>query len=317
MALYEEAKKEEKDAPSLPALKAANKYAAASGAIVARLRGCTAQNLQDGIALLLEKEHQSLKIASHLPIPKPTPGLTMTALIRTERVKALMDAAGNGKNLKARSPLWEIIETDKDDYYGQLAAVALGKIGDPADLDRLLAMIKDNPRLRLPITGFPNILAPRIIKEMTAPGISPEVKGHLSLVLRESSTHENIGSYLPLLKSTDTTLAQTASEAIDRSVQSSDEEMIENKFKSRSAYDRIGVIIAVGEHAWSDKYVPLLVNALLQDPDQDARKLAAQYLGLHKVKSALPALQEATTKDKAYSVRLAASVAGGRIIEAK
>jgi HEAT repeat protein len=317
MALYAAAKKAEEQVPTIADVKTIDRSGHAAGELAGRLRNCTDPGLKHDIASLLAGEYISVDRESLLPIPKVTPGATMRAQLRTLRVRALMEAAGGGKNADARETLWRFIEHDKDAYFGQLAASALGKIGDPADLDRLIAMLKENPRLRLSITDFGSIVVPRVMKEVDAPGISPEAKAHLLMQLRESGSHENISSYVPLLKHADPSVAQTASEAIDRNLQSSDADMITKKFHSPSDYDRIGVIIAVGEHAWDEKYVPLLTNALLHDPNPDSREMAAQYLGLHKVKSAVPDLQLAAQNDPIARVRLSASGALERIGEAK
>lgn len=315
MALYDEAKRSEENIPDTADKITVINAQRLSMAITSRIRECTAPSRQDDIATLLSREYSSLEHQNHRA---PTTSIEVVrAELQHQRMKALMDAVAASKNAKARDDLWKVIQLEQDANSGQLAALTLGKIGNSEDLARLLGMIKGNPNLRLSLSGFGAMVAPRLVKEITAAGTAPAIKARLSMELREASTHENLSTYLPLLKDKDLSVAQAASEAIDKSLNETDGDIIAAKFNSQSAYDRAGVIIAVGNHAWNERYIPLLVNVLQHDANADNRELAAKYLGLRKARSAVPALQDASTKDKAARVRLAASVAIERIGKAQ
>jgi len=312
MALYDAAKADEEKAPLVGTVQTLAEYANSVKPLQGRFKTCTDPKFQDDIASILEKEYEPLEQDSRLAVPIVITHSTMMRAAREERVKALIAAAGDGQNEKARPTLWKIIDKTQGNYLGRAAAEALGKIKKPEDLDRLIGMIEKNPRLGLSLSGFGDqMVVARISQELANPAITPDMKGRLSLELKGVSSHDNISLYLPLLESKDEKIAQKASYAINQNLKSGDDDVINQEFNSPYESVRRGTLVAVGTHAWDDKYVPLLINKLEHDGD-DIRALAATFLGRHRVQSATPALQKALS-DPNPRVREAAATALDRL----
>jgi HEAT repeat protein len=301
MALYAEAAGREDRTPSLADNKTYDEYTDKSGAIAARLRGCTAPMLQDDIAILIDKEATAWH-ASAIPFLQHTPQEAVKSGLRLARVEALLDAAGKGKNEKARPALWKMIDKVQDDYFGQIAVRALGQIGNPEDLDRLIGMRKGNPKLKLSLGSFGTMMIPRVMREMDDPSVSDNVKAGLSLDLVAAASHDNLSAYVPLLQHSNSHVVEAASKAIMDHAQNSDDALIQNMFTSKSMVVRGRAALTVSDKVWDTKYASSLMNMLKNDPATHLRGLAANILGRHKVQAAVPALQ-AALKDSAGYVR--------------
>jgi len=301
MALYEEAVGREDQTPATSDDKTYNGYADKGGAVAARLRDCASPELQDDIAALIGKEASAWH-GSAIPFAQHSTREGVKSGLRLARVEALLDAAGRGRNGKARAPLWKMIDKAQDDYLGQIAVRALGQIGNPEDLDRLIQMRKSNPKLRLSLGDFGTMVIPRVMREMEDSSVSDDVKAGLSLDLTAASTHENLSSYVPLLQHKNPHVVEAASKAIMDHAQSSDSTLIQGMLTSKSMVVRGRAALTVSDKVWDARYVPALVNMLKTDSANHLRGLAANILGRHKVQDAIPALQVAL-KDPAGYVR--------------
>ena len=306
MALYDEARKQEDALPLVADDKVYDEQARRSAVLDSRLKTVTDPAFKDDIANLIDKEYQDTKREARLPFPKLTTRSHMKAALRYERINALMTAAGNGKNEKARAALWEIIEIAQDDNLGKGAAIALGKIGNPDDLDRLIFMVKRNPKLLLPLGNFGPIAIPRIMKEIDDPSVPQETKSVLSSALVGASSHETISSFLPLLDNKNPLVVRVAADAIGKNIRAEDDALIRGLSKNPNRSVRGAMLVAVEGHAWKDGYAELLIDTVQHDPDYFLRAGAAASLGEHKVSRAIPVLQKVASEDKAGSVRLSA-----------
>lgn len=259
-----------------------------------RLRQCSGPLYDSDIAILISNEVDALHRDKLSAVPGITTYVKVKQILRFERVTALIGAAKDSKNYLARPALWTAIEEDKDGQLGHYAADALAAMRNPEDLDRLLSLVKKEPSLQFSFAGFGSMVIPRVLKEINDPNEPPAVKARLAGTLREVSSHDNLEMYIPLLQHPNPDVAESALRSITKNLTSDDESVISDLMKSRSSFSRARVIVAIGERAWSNKYVPALIDALKKDADSDNRALAAHYLGNHKVRSALSALQDAT-----------------------
>lgn len=293
MSLYNEAKNREENLPLFGKDADYENFGRIAQISSIRLSSCTEVQFQDDIATLLGKEADTRYTApngKHTPV---TQRGAVKATIRLQRIKALIDAAGNGKNEKARASLWKIVDSSQDSYLGQLAVGALGKIGEPEDLDRLVGMLKKNPNLRISLGNFGTMVVPRLMREIDDPAIPETVKASLTVGLVQASSHDNLSLYIPLLKHPSRFVVSAALDAIGKNIHSDDEGLIRDMFASPARFTRVEAILSVGERAWNEKYIPLLLNALKTDPVPSNRALAAHYLGLRRVQGAVPALTAA------------------------
>jgi HEAT repeat protein len=313
VALYDEAKSREDNLPLTATDKDYNDYLNNNSFIAARLRGCTNPALQSDIAELIDKEASDWH-SSAIPLLQHTARATVKSGLRLARVEALIDAAGKGKNAAARTALWKMIDKVQDDYFGQAAAQALGEIGNPEDLDRLIEMRKKNPKLHLSLSGFGAMAIPRLMREIDDPSVSDTVKAGMSLDIAAAGSHANLSAYVPLLQHANPHVVDAASKAIMDFAQPGDDALIQSMFASESMVVRGRAALVVSDSVWDIKYVPSLINMLKSDPAYHLRGLAANILGRHKVQSAIPAL-EGALKDSAGHVRQNANWALKNIAE--
>ena len=314
MALYEAAKRAEDDVPLVAKKETYEAFGNANETLASRLKDCTDPIFQDDIVVLLQKEYDNFQHETglHSSMPVLTTHRYLKVSLREHRVTSLIKAAGDGKNEKARAILWKIVETDKDGTYGQKAIQALGKIGKPEDLDRVIVMLEKNPRLRIHLGDFGSMVIPRVMREINDPNVPKDSIPILSSGLVQASSHEDIAALVPLLEHTNNAVRKAATDAIGRSLRSDDDELIKKMFSSSSDDVRSEVAVTVGEQAWNEKYVPLFINMLKNDPNYSNRGSAAYALGKHKVRSAVPALQQAL-RDPVPAVVEDASSALGKI----
>lgn len=293
MALYDEAKDRENNLPVFAKDSDYENFGRVAQISSIRLSKCIEPQFQGDIAKLLEEEATAHDEAASPKSAPVTERGAVKATIRLQRIKALIDASGGGKNEKARPALWKIIESSQDGYFGQLAVQALGEIGNPADLDRLMQMLKKNPNLRFSLASFGALAIPRLLQEMNDPSLSESAKAGLSLSLVGASSHDDLPLLVSLLKHPEGVVVTAAQRAIEKNLRSDDDSLIRDLLKSPDRFTRASAIIAIGQQAWSEKYAPLLIGIVKTDPIPSNRSLAAYYLGLHKERSAIPALTEA------------------------
>lgn len=307
-ALYDAARSQEDTIPQDAKDRIFELHHRKGSSLSAGLKSCTQPALQEGVADLIHKEFVDAKKDSLNPIPKITKRARMKSIIRHERISALIAAAGKGKNEKARAALWEIIDLTKDDHLGKAAADAIGEIGNPEDLDRLIGMIKKDPKLLYPLGKFGGAAIPRVLRDLTDPATPAAVKSRLSLAIIQASSHDTVDELLPLLNSKEPSVVRAAADALRKNVQPDDEAAIRSMLNHSAWNIRASAITAVGHQAWRPDYGPVLIEILKNDPSDWNRTSAAQVLGEHRVQAALPAL-EAALQDGSRLVREAAASA--------
>lgn len=307
-SLYEAARSQEDAIPHDAKVQILELHHRKGSGLAVGLKNCTQPALHEGVADLIHKEFVDAKKDSRSPMPKITKRARMKSIIRHERIGALIAAAGRGKNEKARAALWEIIELTKDDHLGKAAADSIGEIGNREDLDRLVGMIKKDPKLLYPLGKFGGAVIPRVLRELTDPTMPVAVKSRLSLAIIQASSHDTINELLPLLNNKEPVVVKAAADALRKNVQPDDEAAIRTMLNHSTWNIRASAITAVGHQAWRPEYGPLLIEILKSDPSEWNRSSAAQFLGERRVQAALPAL-EAALQDGSGLVRDAAASA--------
>jgi len=298
MALYNEARSRQDSAPFITSEKNFNDYVSQGQTIAARLRDVTDPAFHEDIATLISKEADDLPSGASIPMIPVGAGIAIGAgaksAVRLARIHALIDAAAAGKNEKARDALWKMIGTAQDGYFGQLAIRAIGNIGDPADISRFFGMLESNPNLRLSFDGFPPGTVQRIVEEVRKPGISKEARTSIADGVSEAATHEDLPLLVTLLHDSNRVLSTSALVAISNHISYADIEFIRKLLRDPSTEVQMRIMHAIIGHAWDERFVPLLIDALKNGP---VPNVAARGLGQHHVKAAIPALEEAVAKD--------------------
>ena len=292
-ALYTEAKRRDAEVPLVASDKAFSEYLRKGQIINAAISHSTDTSLQQGIADLINEEAQNWPSESRAHRNLFASRGNAKKLLYIERVKALINSAGEGKNHKARPALWRMLEQAQNDYFGQLSIDALGKIGEAEDLDRFIGMIEKNPQLNLQFRGFGKMAIPRVLRDIEDPNIPDSVKPKLTVGLYHLGSHETLPAYLELLDHSNASVAQMASTVVSENLDRSDESQIAGMLKSSSERLRNIALLAVDGRAWNPKLVPLLLDILKKDESKENRARAASCLGYHQVESAIPALQAA------------------------
>lgn len=312
LSLHAEARDRENNIPLLAANDTLMKYGGDAELITRHIADANAPQFEEAVARLLQDELDSAMKVGRPARSVPTTRGAIKIALREIRIKSLMNDAGEGKYTKARDVLWRYIELERDGGFGQEAVATLGRIGNMADFERLLAMVEKNPSLRFPLGEFGSAALPRLIQEIGREDVGRDVKGNLAGALSRAATHEAIPSLMPLRQSKDPFVSETALRTIAKILSREDVPLATQLLDSPSSTERAIVLTAVGEHAWNEKYIPALIMTLKKDADYSNRGLAAFYLGQHKVKEALPDLKVALN-DPVPNVRQNVEAAIGRI----
>jgi HEAT repeat protein len=304
IALYDEAKHRQDAAPLITTSKSFDEYVNEGQIVSVRLKGVTDPAFHDDIAALLDEETRDLPRNSNIPL-MPIGNIELGAgaksAVRLARIHSLIDAAGDGKNEKARAALWRMVDQVQDSYFGQLAIAALGKIGNPEDLDRLIQMLENAPKLRLAFNEFGSMAIPRLMQETKNPALSAAKQGRFALGLIEVAKHNDIPTFVPMLHDPNKYVARAALDAIGKNLTSSDDDLIKKMLKDPSLEIQMKALNVIDGSAWDEKFIPVLIDEMRNGNDA-----AVRCLGHHKVKSAIPAIREAAAESPNRYVREAA-----------
>ena len=223
--------------------------------------------------------------------------------IREKRLLALLAAAGKGKNSQALPILRAML--GKGGVYSQDIAVAIGRIGDPADLERFMEMNRYDSRQKIDLSGFGVMAIDRIMKDIDDPAIPSQDNESIIGYLGSALGHETISRYQSLLHHKNSFVSKTAAEAIARVAEPSDEPLILRMLADESPVIRREAVFAL-RNIWDEKYMPVVISALKLDPDDIVRARAAECLGTRRVCAADSALRSAMKQDGSSYVRDAA-----------
>ena len=313
MALYDEAKHRQDAAPLITTTKSFDEYVNQGQIVSVRLKGVTDPAFHDDIAALLDRETKDLPKNTDIPmvpIGKIELGAGAKSAMRVVRIESLIEAAGDGKNEMARAALWRMVDAAQDAYFGQLAVVALGKIGKPEDLDRLILMIVKEPNLHFQFDDFGSMAIPRLLQEVRNTALPQMTQASLSGHLVQVANHDSLTTFVPLLHDPNKIMASAALNAISKSLTSSDEGLIRKMLKDPSLDIQMEAMHAINGRAWDEKFIPLLIDVLKNGP---LNNVAADGLGQHRVKSAVGALENAVLHDPSPYTRKSAARALERI----
>jgi HEAT repeat protein len=307
VALYEAAKKTENELSKPENGKTAERH---MRIITEMLSHVVDANSKSTVAALLQKEAAEIPDNYAGPSGATNADEQQRTSLRIARLVALTEAAGNGANDLAL-PVLRTLEK-KGGLPGQLANRAIGKIGDPQDLERMITTIKANPGIRMSIAGFGSRAIDRIMRDVDDPNVSDAQKAALIARLAQPASADTAQKYAVLLHHKDARVAQAASMALSRVAGTHDESVVLEMLKNSNSAVRFDGLVTLNQRLWNEKYIPAIVALLKNDPDDGVRSEAAHILGLKKVAAAENDLQEAL-KDKSKRVRRNADAALKRV----
>ncbi len=294
-ALYEEARSRQRWAPVLASSAAFDAYIRDAQVLNERLSTATDSKLDGDVAALIEREAADLPSSTLpiLPVGHMTLGVGARSLLRVQRLHALMDAAGAGKNDKARAALWKMVDAVHDAYFGQLAVVELGRIGNPADLDKLIAMVQADPRLRFEFTSFGPAALPKIVDAIRRSPMPPPEFGALAMGIVETSNHDSLPQLVPLMHDPNKLIAAKAIQAVGQHLQTTDMALITSMLNDPASNVRAGVFDYLGGRLpWDENlFGPILIR-MWESRSSEDWDVAGNILGRQKARSALPAFEK-------------------------
>lgn len=301
MAVYDEARRREDKTPLFANATEFDEYVRNGQAVASHLN-TSDPTLQDDIAALIDKERESWSNVSvpMIPVGKLSLRDGAKSAQRVIRVEALFDAAGKGKNEKARPALWRVVDSVHDAYFGQLAVAALGKIRNPQDLERLIQMIETSPNLHFQFNDFGAMAIQPLVNEIRNHNLQKETQARLAGGLRQVASRDTLSTYVPLMHDGNQFISEQARWAVGDYLRSTDEDLIQTMLKDPSFEVKAVAMGAIDGRAWDPKFIPLLIAEV-----QNGNDAAARCLGHHKVKSAVPALEKALNSPKNYMKRAA------------
>lgn len=276
---------------------------AAMGKIHAALAKSTNGPVQPKVAALLEAELSDLPEGYLGPLGAATAEDSDRATLRIARLSALAEAAGDGKNELALPALRKIQE--KGGFPAEMAGRAIGKIGKPEDLDRMIEKIKGDPKAKVNLGAFGGAMVDRIMREVENPNIGERQKNELIARLGQAAGPQNLDKYVALLHHSNQKVAKVAARAVASSLRPGDEKIVSKMLTDSDRQIRFAGLVAAGESAWSEAQVSVVVDLLRHDKDEGVREQAAHVLGQKKVFSAEGELRQALS-DPSKRVRDAA-----------
>lgn len=226
--------------------------------------------------------------------------------IKYEKLKALADAAGNGKNELALPALRAMRK--KGGQAGKLAETTIGKVGRDEDLDEFVREIKSDPRSLVSLYGFGRKGFARVSKELNDPTIPAEERVRLAGALPTSVSHDDLPDAAALLKHSDPRVVSVAARTVANSLTPADDALLRELLKSKDQAIRGPAILSIDRN-WDPKYIPDLIEVLRKDPNDGNRSAVAHMLGTRKVKTAEADIRAVATADPVPWVRESAQEA--------
>ncbi len=255
---------------------------------------------------LLELEEAELPINYLGPWGAGTDEDGVKEALRFGRYKALVEAAGAGKNSSALPVLRKLRK--KGGEAGKSAEVAIGQIGKDEDLNEFIAEIKRDPKARIYLDGFGEKAVDRIVKDIEGGTGPEEEKIRLLAAMPTRVPTESMGKVRSLLKHPNPRIAEIAARRLRTSMGAGDEAGVRELLASTNRAVQDEALNAVGDH-WDLKFLPQLLAVLKNDPAAYRRSIAANILGKNKVIEAEQALRDAAGSDADSNVRESATFA--------
>ena len=309
-ALYDEMQNTEREAKKHPALAkdsiAARDILDRTHALSSALSKAVQPENHEQVAKFLEQESSGLPRFYAGVREETSQEEYLKAIPREERLQALMEAAGKGKNRAALSVLRKMAK--RQDFAGNLAVKTISQIGDPQDLENFISQIKRNPKARFDLSGYGPMLTNRILTELNDSSSSSELRQKFAGYLVQAGDHAGIPRFLPFLKDKDRVVAHIAARAIAQNVTSNDPQVLQTLLKDPDEEIRGDVLDVLNNHEWNPAWSAILINILEKDKGDSCRMMAAHLLGKYKVQEGRSALEKARN-DQSMLVRGAAESA--------
>lgn len=272
-------------------------------AISRAISKCTQPQFNSEVATLLEDENQSLPARYMGPVATLGLGETESELFEYSRLEALTKAAGNSQNKEALPALREMAE--RNDAAGDLARVAIAKIGQPEDLQSAINQIKQNSQKRAVLGEFGRPGLNALLSEIRNPSVTITQKKNLAGFLRQFTSHDTLDVFVGLLHDKDPHLREIAAQMIAQTMAEGDESILDQMLHDSDGEIRGEAINSISRKFWNASNIQVVCNILLTDRNELVRESAAIALGEHRTVSAKPDLERAL-QDKSAWVRDAA-----------
>lgn len=226
--------------------------------------------------------------------------------VRYERLSAIMNAVGHGKNELALPTLRKM--RGKGGQAQKMAETAIGRIGKDDDLDAFIREIKSDPNSNIDLIEFGRKSFDRILREIDDSSVPAAEKRRIAARLPSAVRKEDLPTITKLLKNENPDIVDIVTGIVGRSVTADDDVIIRDMLKSPQRMIRGPALLAI-DRLWDKKYLPDVLTTLKKGATPWERSCAARILGSHKVVESEQALQDAARNDPTESVRESASFA--------
>ena len=225
--------------------------------------------------------------------------------MREARLEALTQIIGETKNRGSLPTLRKMVDLKGP---ARIYAIrAIGRIGDPADLEDFVRRIKQDPKTPFDLSSFGPMAVGRVVIEIDDPTMPDAAKGSIIGSLRYMGTRENISTFRQLLHHKYGNVQEMAAEAICSAAGKDDGDVLIEVIKSKWGTSRILAARAMGKQ-WDGRFIPVLRNILLHDSSPIVRAVTSQVLADHNVKEAVGDFKK-NLNDRNGEVRRAAEKA--------
>lgn len=220
--------------------------------------------------------------------------------IKFEKLKALADAAGKGKNEQALPTLRGMRK--KGGQAGKMAETTIGQIGRDEDLDEFVKEIKADPKSLINLSAFGRKSQTRILSEVKSGRLPSDVRFRLASRLPKFVEKDDVPQIKELLKDDNPRIVSVAAETVANSLAQSDPGGLREMLKDKNKSIRGAALLALNQN-WDAQFLPDVLDALKTDSYEGHRSLVIQMLISQKIRSAIPNLREVAAGDSVPWVR--------------
>lgn len=264
------------------------------------LASCQDPKYRAVIKELVDKENAGLGHGYWGPFAVKSEVELMRETPRYARLRAILESAGKGKNEDALPALRAMRK--KGGQGGKMAETAIARIGKDEDLEEFIREIKASPKSMVSLYGFGRKGTSRVIRELNDPQVTEEEKRRVAGQLPRHVPREDLPTLVGLLKHPLRKVVEIAAGTLGGSLTAADEALLRDLMRNPDQAIR-GPAIRALDRLWDEKFLPVALDILKNDPDAGNRSFVIYLLKMRRVQAAEAALREAASSDAAPWVR--------------
>jgi len=218
-------------------------------------------------------------------------------ILKLENLEVIVQVLGRLKNESAVEFLKQVAQVPQ---LKTVASGAIGQMGRAQDLEEMIDRAKNDRAINVSSFGAQGLK--RVVEKINDPATSRLERGALIEQIK-GSADPAVNTQLQdlALHHPDEEVRSRAGLSLVNSFMVSDkpadpEFLIEWVKKEQTPHQTWGVYAM--RNNWDERFIPVLIDLLKSSPHENVRANAAEALGMHKVQSAVPALEKALLDDE-------------------